>query len=205
LGGDDKVDWLAHHHRVVGSQADIGWNFEAAFQTGATIIPLLLFALILEHREVLQYTAVAFGLRRVLGLRGGITNLGVVARSAVLAEVAALIGLAVPPDWYERPPGRIVAFIALAFLGWVIWLLLNLVLQALVAIAQRAQSEAGERIERFGSELATGTQRPQEAPGDIGGTSDTTRDGLDSPDGRAPEDHSATDIVHEESNDQPHP
>jgi hypothetical protein len=62
---------------------------------------------------------------------------------AVLAEVLALVGVAIPIGWMQAPAGRGFAFVALGFVGWTILMLLVSVAVGMIEEAGRAGSSEG--------------------------------------------------------------
>ena len=63
--------------------------------------------------------------------------------SAVLAEMVALLGVAVPTAWTESGWGNFAAITGLIFVGWAILMILVQVAIGLIGIARRAETQGG--------------------------------------------------------------
>ena len=139
------------------------WNFDPAVSTAAGVIPTLLLALVLQ-KELLPIAAKFSAhfrqqaekppkLIRLLlnAVPTGVASMRLSAELlrpsnmvalAVLAELLALYGVAQPAVWRTDNPGRLIAFVSLAFIAFVIFELLLMLAMGLMSVAGRA--EAGE-------------------------------------------------------------
>jgi hypothetical protein len=140
------------------------WDYHSAATTTAGVIPTLLLALVLEKQLLVSAVRVSGTFRHTVEaiprwlrwvLRAINPGLDVetlpallaptaLVVSAVIAEMVALVGVAVPRSSTQSGWGNVAAIVGLIFVGCAILLLLSQTAIGLIGIAREAETEGHE-------------------------------------------------------------